>query len=281
MKVSIIGFGLIGGSIALNIKRRKPNSFIVAVDPEKKNLDYGVREGFLDVPRGTIVEDLKGSDFVVICTHLLVYPEVSQRLAEVLNGEELVIDVGSVKGWVVTKIKPIFDKKGIPFVASHPIAGTEKSGAENSVYNLFDGAKCIITPFNNQPRELDKARKFWEFLGSKVEFMDPFEHDAIFAQVSHLPHLIAYALVDHVLSTEGGKALEYAGGGFRDFTRIAASSAYMWRDIFELNRENVLEDLERFIKALKEYRDIIKEKRWKELEERIDKVSKIRASLFN
>ncbi|BAT70818.1 prephenate dehydrogenase [Thermosulfidibacter takaii ABI70S6] len=279
MKVSIIGFGLIGGSIALNLKLINPATEIVAVDPDDSNLEYAVTHGFCDVPRGTIGKDIEKSDFIVLATHLDVLNDVAEDVAVLLSGEELVMDVASVKGWVVEHIKPIFDSRGISFVASHPIAGTEKSGAMNAVKGLFDGARCIIAPYGNSQEEISKARLFWELLGSQVELMDPFEHDRIFSQVSHLPHLIAYALVDYVLRKDEGAALSYAGGGFRDFTRIAASSPDMWVEIFKRNRENVVKDLDSIIEVLKEYRYLLKVENWDELYQLLDVVSKTRRSL--
>ncbi|NPA15148.1 MAG: prephenate dehydrogenase/arogenate dehydrogenase family protein [Deferribacteres bacterium] len=279
MKVSIVGFGLIGGSIALNLKSKLQNVEIVGIDPEKKNLDFGVERGFLDVPRGTIGEEVRGSDFVVIATHLNAYKSVAGELIGHLEGSELVMDVGSVKGFVVREVAPIFAERGLSFVPAHPIAGTEKQGAQNAVLGLFEGARCIITPCNNGEEELRRAEYFWGILGSKVEYLDPFEHDAIFSQVSHIPHLIAYALVDYVVEEEGGRAVDYAGGGFRDFTRIAASSAEMWSTIFELNRDNVIEDLERFMELLNVYKRAIRKGNWQELKERLEKASRIRANM--
>ena len=279
MKVSIVGFGLIGGSIALSLKKKSINVTIVGVDPDKENLEFGKKNGFLDVPRGTIDEAISGSDYIIISTHLNIYKVVAPRICQFLSGIELVMDVGSVKGFVVKEILPVFKNKGFSFVAAHPIAGTEKQGAKNAVLGLFDGARCIITPWENSKSEIERAVSFWEKLGSKVEFLDPFEHDRIFSQVSHIPHLIAYALVDYVVEEEGGKALDYAGGGFIDFTRIAASSAQMWRDIFELNKENLLEDLERFLELLNIYKRCIRKDNWEELKERLERASRIRSQM--
>ncbi len=279
MKVSIIGFGLIGGSIALNLKLINPSIEIVGVDRDESNLDYAITHGFCDVPRGTIGEEVAGSDVVVIATHLDAFVPVAERLVRVLSGSELVMDVGSVKGWVVENVKPIFDEVGISFVPAHPIAGTEKSGAMNAVKGLFDGARCILTPSGNAPEEVKRARLFWELLGSRVEVLDPYEHDSIFSQVSHLPHLIAYALVDYVLARDEGAALNYAGGGFRDFTRIAASSSAMWVEIFKKNRGFVVRDLESFISVLQRYLEDLKKGDWEALESILSRVSKERAQM--
>ncbi len=279
MKVSIIGFGLMGGSIALNLKLVNPSVVIVAFDPDESNLDYGLTHGFCDVPRGTLTEDVAGSHYVVLATHLDAFEGISRSLVQLLRGDELVMDVGSVKGWVVERVKPIFDEAGVPFVACHPIAGTEKSGAMNAVKGLFDGAKCIVTPWHNSEEDIIKARVFWELLGARVELLDPYTHDAIFSQVSHLPHLIAYALVDYVLKRDEGAALSFAGGGFRDFTRIAASSPDMWVEIFKKNRDAVLRDLESFIRVLSDYRALLEAGDWERLRSVFSEVARTRGSM--
>ena len=279
MKVSIIGLGLIGGSIALNLKLVNPAITVVGVDIDESNLNYAVTHGFCDVPRGTFSEEVANSQYVVLATHLDVLEDVARSVADYLTGSELVMDVSSVKGWVVENIKPIFDEKGISFVASHPIAGTEKSGAMNAVKGLFDGAKCIVTPFQNKDADVKKARIFWELLGSSVELLDPYEHDKIFSQVSHLPHLIAYALVDYVLNNDEGAALGYAGGGFRDFTRIAASSPRMWIQIFKKNKRYLLKDLENFIDLLQQFHTYIESENWDLIHQILIEVSRERSQM--
>ena len=278
MRIGIVGFGLIGGSIALNLKLVNRSVEIVAVDPDESNLEYGVTHGFCDVPRGTLGPDIAGCDYVVIATHLDAMEAVSEELLKLLTGHELVMDVGSVKGWVVKRIKPLFDEAGVSFVPCHPIAGTEKSGAMNAVRGLFDGARCIITPSGNSDEEVVRARLFWELLGSRVELMDPGLHDRIFSHVSHLPHIIAYALVDYVLKSERS-ALDFAGGGFRDFTRIAASSPRMWIEIFKRNRESIKEDLRRFIGVLERYLDDLENGRWEDLRGVLEEVASVRSQM--
>ena len=279
MKVSIVGFGLIGGSIALNLKLVNRAIEIVGIDPDQSSLDYAVTHGFCDVPRGTLTPEVAGSDYVVLAVHLDALEEVARSLVSLLDGSELVMDVSSVKGWVVEHVKPVFDERRVSFVACHPIAGTEKSGAMNAVRGLFDGARCVITPRGNTERELGKARLFWEFLGSRVEEMDPYLHDAIFAQVSHLPHLVAYALVDYLIRRDEGAALDFAGGGFRDFTRIAASSPQMWVEIFSKNRRYLLEALEGLMGTLEDYRRMVENGLWDELHRRLSRVAARRSRM--
>lgn len=276
MKVAIIGFGLIGASIAVSLKSRMDLE-IVAVDVNDESLSYGKSMGWLDVPRGTPDDAIRDSDYVIIATHLAVIRDVALEVSRYLSGRELVMDVSSVKGWIVRYISPIF--KGIAsFVPTHPIAGTEKHGAKNAVKDLFCGARLIITPWDNSDEEIEKAVRFWELLGSRVEFMDPFVHDRIFSKVSHLPHLIAYALVDMLIGDDD-YAVRYAGSGFRDFTRIAASSPEMWVEIFRLNRENLLRDLDSIINLLLDYKRCIEIEDYRELAERLEKASNLRKNL--
>lgn len=277
MKVSIVGFGLIGASIAASLKEKVKNLEIVAIDPNPQSLSFGLSVGYCDVPRETIDTDVRGSDYVVIAVHLGVIKAVAEDLVRVLSGDELVMDVSSVKGWVVEEVGPIFRDR-VSFVPCHPIAGTEKSGARNAVKGLFESARCIITPWNNVEEEIERAKSFWEILGSKVEYMDPYEHDKIFSKVSHLPHLVAYSLVDYLL--DGSEyAVRYAGGGFKDFTRIAASSAEMWVEIFRRNRRNLLEDLEGLLSTLRIYKSIIEAEDYEALRARIDLASNFRREL--
>lgn len=276
MKVTIVGFGLIGASIAVSLKERMDLE-IVAVDINSESLSYGKSMGWLDVPRGTPDETIRDSDYVILATHLAVIRDVAFNVSRYLSGRELVMDVSSVKGWIVRNLSPIF--KGIaPFVPTHPIAGTEKHGVKNAVRDLFNGARLIITPWDNSDEEIDKAVSFWELLGSRIEFMDPFIHDRIFSKVSHLPHLIAYALVD-MLTGDDDYAVKYAGSGFRDFTRIAASSPEMWVEIFKLNRENLIRDLDSIISLLLDYKRCIEEESYSYLAERLEKASNLRKSL--
>ncbi|HEV09470.1 MAG TPA: prephenate dehydrogenase/arogenate dehydrogenase family protein, partial [Sulfurihydrogenibium azorense] len=175
-----------------------------------------------------------------------------------LNQDTVVSDVGSVKGDLVLKIHEVL--KPHTFVGVHPIAGTEKEGIENAKPDLFKNARLILTPIGEDTEKVEKVEKLWKDLGSKTEVMDPHLHDFVFASVSHLPHAIAFSLVDSLitLSKESGIDLfKYPGGGFRDFTRIAASSPTIWKDIFLENKENLIHTLDTFLQSVQKLKDAI------------------------
>jgi len=246
--ITVIGLGLIGGSFALNLKRHGFKGKIKAVDINKKAIEKGIASKVVD-EGSTSYEILSDSDLIVIATPVGVYRSVVESIKKNIKKKAIVTDLGSVKGHLVYMCEEILD--GIaPFVGGHPIAGTEKSGVENAVEGLFERAKFIITPTENTDREAkEKVSDLWKSLGSEVIEMDPFLHDKVFASVSHLPHVVAYSMVDSIAELSRGIGVDlfqFAGGGFRDFTRIALSDPVMWRDICIENRENILEALKVF-----------------------------------
>jgi len=256
--VLIIGLGLIGGSIAVSLKnsgyRGKIYGFDLSSERVKKAVQLkAVDKGFSrleDIPWEKI-------DLIIIATPVKRFEEVAKRIKPYLKKGSVVTDVGSVKGDLVEKLQKILTP--IKFVGAHPIAGTEKEGIENAVVDLFKGKKLILT-VDRQDEATKRIEKFWTDLGSKVEIMNPHTHDFVFASVSHLPHAVAFALVDALieLSKETGIDLFlYPGAGFKDFTRIAASSPVVWKDIFLENKENVLHTIDSFIKSMEKLRDYI------------------------
>ena len=258
-KVCVVGLGLIGGSFALNLKQKGFSGEVVAVDVNPEAVKKGIELGIVD-RGGTDYSFVKGCDLVIIATPVGVYREVIEKITPFLSKGAIVSDLGSVKGELVYTCERLL-KGRAPFVGGHPIAGTEKSGVENSVENLFEGAKFVITPTENSDKEaLEKIKKLWESLGSEVIEMDPYHHDRVFAAVSHLPHVVAYSIVSAIgeLSKEVGENLfEFTGGGFRDFTRIAMSDPVMWRDICIANKDNLLFSIKRFKEALEKLEELI------------------------
>ena len=256
--VLIIGLGLIGGSIAVSLKnsgyRGKIYGFDLSPERVKKAVELqAVDKGF------TALEDIpwEDIDLVIIATPVKRFEDVAKKIKPFLKKGSIVTDVGSVKGDLVEKLQKILTP--IKFVGAHPIAGTEKEGVENAVVGLFKGKKLILT-VDKEDEETKKVKKFWTDLGSNVEVMDPHTHDFVFASVSHLPHAVAFALVDALieLSKETGIDLFlYPGAGFKDFTRIAASSPEVWKDIFLENKENVLHTIDSFIKSMEKLRYFI------------------------
>jgi prephenate dehydrogenase len=257
--ICIVGLGLIGGSFALNLKLRGYDGNVMAIDINPQALEKGERLGFID--EGSLEHSIASrADLVVLATPVGVYEAVLEQLKPHLSPSCIVSDLGSVKGSLVYKCEEILEGVA-PFVGAHPIAGTEKSGVENSVENLFERAKFIITPTERTDKEAkEKIRRLWEALGSEVIEMEPYHHDRVFAAVSHLPHVVAYSLVEAIgkLSVDTEENLfEFTGGGFRDFTRIAMSDPIMWRDICLANRDNILSSIKRFKEALSEVEALI------------------------
>jgi prephenate dehydrogenase len=193
----------------------------------------------------------------------------------------VVTDVGSTKLALVRAAARILPD-GVVFVGGHPIAGTENSGFDASFPELFDGARCILTPGENIPADaVSRVRALWEAVGSKVEIMDPAIHDRILAVISHLPHIVAYALVNAAAGADRAHPglLDYTGGGFRDFTRIAASHSVMWRDICLDNRDEVLQAVDSFIEEVSHLRDLVRERDARGLEKAFEAARTVRRSL--
>ena len=264
--ILIIGLGLIGGSIAISLKnsgyRGKIYGFDLSAERVKKAIQLqAIDEGFTslkEVPWENV-------DLVIIATPVKRFEEVAKKIKPYLKKGSVVTDVGSVKGDLVEKLQKILSP--IKFVGAHPIAGTEKEGVENAVVGLFKGKKLILT-VDKEDKDTKRVEQFWRDLGSKVEVMDPYTHDFVFASVSHLPHAVAFALVDALieLSEEVGIDLFlYSGAGFKDFTRIAASSPVVWKDIFLENKENVLYTIDRFIKSMEKLKEFIEKEDEKNL----------------
>jgi prephenate dehydrogenase len=258
--ILIIGLGLIGGSLALSLKREGFNGKIYGFDLNKDRIKKAVELGAIDKGFSSYEEiPWEEIDLVILATPVKTFEDVAKEIKKYLKPETVVSDVGSVKGDLIERLSKILEPH--TFVGAHPIAGTEKEGIENAVIGLFKNARLILTPIGKH-EDVERVKKLWEDLGSKVEIMNPHKHDFVFASVSHLPHAVAFALVDALiqLSEETGIDLfQYPGGGFKDFTRIAASSPNVWKDIFIENKENVVHTIEEFIKSLEKLKTFIEE----------------------
>jgi cyclohexadieny/prephenate dehydrogenase len=252
-RVAIIGIGLIGSSLARVLRRDSPDTAIVACARRAETLAAVRRLGIADATTDDPAAAVAGADLVVIATPLSAYAEVARRLAPALADGAIVTDVGSVKGAAIEALQPLLPAR-VQFVPGHPVAGTEHSGPDAGFAELFEDRWCILTPPPaTAPAAVAKVRALWEQAGMRVAMMAAEHHDKVLAVTSHLPHLIAYTIVG--TATELGQDLQsevvaYSAGGFRDFTRIAASDPVMWRDIFLSNREAVLELLQRFSEDL-------------------------------
>jgi prephenate dehydrogenase len=241
-KLVIIGVGLIGGSLARALREAGTVRHIVGVGRSQVNLDTALELGIIDAKADCVRKAVKGADVVVIAATLGAMGSILEELEPALGPDTVVTDVGSAKSSVVALANQILGERSRNFVPGHPIAGTEKSGAGASFSGLFAGHKVILTPLSNtrlEAAELVKA--MWEKTGATVVDMGAEEHDRILAATSHLPHLLAYALVDTLASlTDPEEIFGYAAGGFKDFTRIASSNPEMWCEIALANKEALL-----------------------------------------
>ena len=248
-RVALIGLGLIGSSLARAIKRHGLAGEIVGHARSKETREVALGLGFIDRAAVTAAAAVKGADLVVIAVPVGVTGAIAQEIAPALGAGAIVTDVGSVKGAVVDAVGPHIPE-GVHFVPAHPVAGTEKSGPDAGFAELFEGRWCIITPPPGTDAEaVTRVESLWRAVGSEVDTMDPHHHDMVLAITSHLPHLIAYTIVGTATDLENHlqhEVIKFAAGGFRDFTRIAASDPDMWRDVFLANKDAVLEMLGRF-----------------------------------
>ncbi len=252
-RVALIGVGLIGSSLARVLRRDSPRTAIAACARSVQTLETVRRFGLADETSDDPAASVAGADLVVIATPLSAYADIARRIAPALRDGAIVTDVGSVKGAAIAALRPALPDR-IHFVPGHPVAGTEHSGPEAGFAELFQDRWCILTPPpGTAPEAVAKITALWERAGMRVVTMEAEHHDKVLAVTSHLPHLIAYTIVG--TATELGQDLQsevvaFSAGGFRDFTRIAASDPVMWRDIFLENREAVLELLQRFSEDL-------------------------------
>jgi cyclohexadieny/prephenate dehydrogenase len=248
-KIALIGFGLIGGSIARAARAQGLAKEIVATAHSAKTRARVSELGVVDSVVETNAEAVKDADLVILCIPVGACGPVAQEIARHLKPGAIVSDVGSVKGAIVRDMAPHLPS-GVHFVPAHPVAGTEHSGPDSGFAELFINRWCILTPPDGtDPNAVERLRAFWAALGAKVEIMTPEHHDMVLAITSHLPHLIAYTIVGTADELEGvtqSEVLKFSAGGFRDFTRIAASDPTMWRDVFLTNKDAVLEMLGTF-----------------------------------
>ena len=280
-KVAIIGVGLIGGSLAISLKEADACDTVVGVGRGIENLKTAKRLGIIDSYTTDVKEGVKDSDFVVVGVPVLSIAKVIKEAATYFKRGAIVTDVGSVKETVVRDVEPLMPKS-VFFVGGHPIAGTEHSGAEAAFSGLFKDRRCILTPtLKTDVNALEKVKAIWELAGSDVVIMDARAHDIILASVSHLPHVIAYSLVNTVADMEekAGDVLKYSAGGFKDFTRIASSSPEMWRDICLMNRDAVLRLLDEFQKRLDEIKGHIKDGNAELVQKDFERAKRVRDSL--
>jgi prephenate dehydrogenase len=254
-KVAVVGVGLIGGSFAMALKAAGACKQVVGIGRSAANLELARAQGIVD----SIGADIAQADLVLVATPVAQYPRVLADLAPQLKASAVVTDAGSTKRDVIAAARAALGAKIAQFVPAHPIAGAEKSGAAAASAELFRGRRVVLTPLpENAAADVQAVAAAWRACGARVGRLSAEEHDAVFAAVSHLPHLLAYALV-HEVAARGNSAqlFSYAAGGFRDFTRIASSHPEMWRDICTANRDRLLDELDRFSEKLRALRPLV------------------------
>lgn len=254
-KITIIGIGLIGSSLARVIMKEKLAGKLVAYDKNPEFLQQTRDLGIVDEVCEDLIEAVKEADLIVYATPVGAYGEITKTIAPFLKSGAIISDVGSIKKYSIKEIESKLPKNSeIIVVAGHPVAGTEKSGPTNGFENLFEGRWYIVTPSKRStPEAVEKVSELWAAAHMKVDKMTPDHHDKVMAAVSHLPHLIAFSIVGTVSDLEGyeqQEIIKYSASGFRDFTRIAGSDPIMWRDVFLNNKETILELIQRFVEDL-------------------------------
>lgn len=251
-RIAIIGLGLQGGSIGLAVGEYLPGARTAGFDLDPATRRRAAERGLTDQVCETAAEAVREADLVIFCVPPGVMGAAAREIAEAIPADAVVSDVGSCKQSIAQALgEALPDHFVIP---AHPVAGTENSGPDAGFASLFQQRWCIITPAaGTDPEPVARLRAFWEALGARVELMDPQHHDLVLAVTSHLPHLIAYTIVGTASDLEDvtqSEVIKYSAGGFRDFTRIAASDPVMWRDVFLANKDAVLEMLQRFSEDL-------------------------------
>ncbi|SPC06815.1 PREPHENATE/Arogenate DEHYDROGENASE [Cupriavidus taiwanensis] len=276
-RVVIVGVGLIGGSLALALKRAGVVGTVVGVGRSAASLQKALDLGVID-EAATLADAARGASVIVLCAPVAQNFALLHALEPHLQPGTIVTDAGSTKSDVIVAAKTALGDKAAQFVPAHPIAGRELNGVEAALPDLYAGKKTVLCPLQENARaDVAAVRAMWESAGADCHVMSAVQHDAVFAAVSHLPHVLSYALVAQVANAEDAALkLDFAGGGFRDFTRIAASSPEMWRDICVANREALLRELQTYQSVLAHLKTLIEKGDSDALERIFTRASKTR-----
>ncbi|OPF64099.1 MULTISPECIES: prephenate dehydrogenase [Hydrogenophaga] len=278
-QLGLIGCGLMGGSFALAMKKAGLVKRVVGYSKSPSTTERARQMGVIDIEAPSALLAVSGADLVLVAVPVSATEATFKAIRHLLTKDTLVMDVGSTKREVIDAARRVLkDQVGV-FVPAHPIAGKELAGVENADADLYQGRQVILTPIERtQTVQLEKAAQLWAALGCHVQRMSPEAHDAAYAAVSHLPHMIAFALMNAIAGHEHGKQfLALAGPGFRDFTRIAASDPSVWRDILLSNREELIAQSRQFQRALHAFESAIAAGNPDALEALIDKASQTRS----
>lgn len=258
-RVLVIGLGLIGGSFAIGLKKRALVKHVVGFDLNLSECQRGLQLGVIDEHADDLIKAAANADLIMLAVPVNAIESILIKIAPVLKPDTLITDVGSTKMNIIEAAQRVFNVLPSHFVPGHPIAGAEKSGVGAANADLFERHKVILTPLAETDAEATcKIAALWQSLGAEVLEMTPQRHDEVLAATSHLPHILAFSLVDTLAHEEQNKDIfRYAAGGFRDFTRIAASDPVMWHDICDANREAILDQIDQFTSGLSRLRTAI------------------------
>lgn len=279
MKICIIGVGMIGGSFALGLKNKLKKSgqlSIVGFGRNKANLEQAKDLGVIDTYSLDIAQALSGVDLVLIATPVNSFKAILEMIKPYLNKDMVISDVGSTKGSVIANARAVFGVVPDNFIPAHPIAGKEKNGVTYADANLFNNKCVILTPTDNSNKQAIKCVcECWQTLGAKVEIMNHKRHDDLLAMTSHLPHILAFSLMNYLIENNLN-ALNYAAGGFKDFSRIASSDSSMWRDICINNSDEIVKHIAGFQQSLDKLSALIKDGKTQEVEQLFTKARNVR-----
>ncbi len=258
-KIALFGVGLIGGSFALSLKKAGKVQHIVGRDRTLAVAERARQLGLIDEAATSVAEAVRDADLIVVAAPVAQTGAILASIYPYLQPGTIITDAGSTKSDVVAAARAALGEKIAQFVPGHPIAGREHNGPDAAIDDLFIGKKTVLTPLpENRPEDIQKIAQAWEACGAIIHTLTPEDHDCVFASVSHLPHLLAYALVDNIVRKPQSDLLfQYAASGFRDFTRIAGSSPEMWRDITLANRTILLRMLDSYLEQLHRIRDMV------------------------
>lgn len=258
-KIVIFGVGLIGGSVALALKKARSNAEIVGVGRSTESLQTAMDLGVIDVASSSVATAVENADVILIATPVAQTPDILSAIKPHLNSNTVITDAGSTKSDVLAYAKQVLGDKAGQFVGGHPIAGAEKSGVTAAKADLYVNKNVILTPVpENSAEAISRVKALWQLCGANVSDMTAATHDSVFAAVSHLPHLLAFALVDDIASRPNAEQLfSFAASGFRDFTRIAGSHPEMWRDISLANKTALLAELTAYQAELAQLKQLL------------------------
>ncbi|MGC4398082.1 prephenate dehydrogenase [Hydrogenophaga sp. T2] len=278
-QLGLIGCGLMGGSFALALKRAGLVKRVVGYSKSPSTTERARQLGVIDVEAPSALLAVSGADLVLLAVPVAATEATFKAIRHLVRNDVLIMDVGSTKREVIDAARRVLREQVGVFVPAHPIAGKELAGVDHADAELYRGRQVILTPIERTlPSHVDKAEQVWRALGCQVKRMTPEGHDAAYAAISHLPHLLAFALMTAIKNQpEGEDFLSLAGPGFRDFSRIAASDAAIWRDILLSNREELITQSRHFLRALQQFESVIKNGDAQALEDLIDIASEARA----